>query len=277
VIRTNTLKLSRSDLKKMLEKENISVREGLFTEEALQVKGLPNVTKFPAYREGLFQIQDEASILVSHLLDPSPGELVIDVCSAPGGKTTHLAQLMANKGSLLAMDSNKLRLLTVKSNCRRLGIDIVKTRQNDGSILDNNYLKEADKVLVDVPCTGLGVLRRKPDLRWQDYDAKRFEKLTNLQGEILNTASCYLKIGGKLVYSTCSTEPEENEEIVSKFLEEHPKFELENPGGFLKERKLETYVSDQHKKRKFIQIYPGFSNLGLDLDGFFMAKMIRRE
>jgi len=276
VIRTNTLKLSRSDLKGILEKENISVREGLFTEEALHVKGLPNVTKFPAYREGLFQIQDEASILVSHLLDPSPGEFVIDVCSAPGGKTTHLAQLMVNKGSLLAMDSNKLRLLTVKSNCRRLGIDIVKTRQNNGGILAEKYLKVADKVLIDVPCTGLGVLRRKPDLRWQAYDVKRFEQLTKLQGRILNTASCYLKIGGKLVYSTCSTEPEENEEIVSKFLEEHPNFELEDPGGFLKARKLEAYVSDQHKKRKFIQIFPEVSNLDLDLDGFFMAKIIRK-
>ncbi|HAJ32218.1 MAG TPA: 16S rRNA (cytosine(967)-C(5))-methyltransferase RsmB [Candidatus Atribacteria bacterium] len=276
VIRTNTLKLSRSDLRGILEKESISVREGLFTEEALHVKGLPNVTKYPAYREGLFQIQDEASILVSHLLDPSPGEFVIDVCSAPGGKATHLAQLMANKGSILAMDSNKSRLIMVKSNCRRLGIDIVKTQQNNGAILAEKYLKAADKVLIDVPCTGLGVLRRKPDLRWQAYDAKRFEKLTELQGEILNIASCYLKIGGKLVYSTCSTEPEENEEIVSKFLEEHPNFELEDPGGFLKERRLEAYVSDQHKEREFIQIYPGLSNLDLDLDGFFMAKMIRK-
>jgi len=276
VIRTNILKISRSDLKKIFEKENIKVIEGIFTEEALYVKGLSNITKFPAYREGLFQIQDEASILVSHLLEPLPGESVIDVCSAPGGKTTHLAQLMVNKGSLLAMDSNELRLLTVKSNCRRLGIDIVKAQQNNGAILAEKYLKTADKVLIDVPCTGLGVLRRKPDLRWKDYDSKRFEKLTKLQGQILNTASCYLKIGGKLVYSTCSTEPEENEEIVSKFLEEHPNFKLEDPVGFLKERKLEVYVSSQHKKRKFIQIYPGLSNLDLDLDGFFMAKMIRR-
>jgi len=184
--------------------------------------------------------------------------------------------LMANNGSLLAMDSNKLRLLTVKNNCRRLGIDIVKTRENNGAILAEKYLKTADKILIDVPCAGLGVLRRKPDLRWQDYDAKRFEKLTKLQGEILNTVSCYLKIGGKLVYSTCSTEPEENEERISKFLEENPNFELEDPGGFLKQRKLEDYVSAQHKKRKFIQIFPGLSNLDLELDGFFMAKMIRK-
>ena len=277
VIRTNTLKISRSDLKKMLEKEKISVREGIFTEEALYVRGLSNITKFPAYREGLFQIQDEASILVSHLLDPSPGESVIDVCSAPGGKTTHLAQLMENKGDLLAMDSNKLRLIMVKRNCRRLGIDIVKTRQNNGAILAEKYLKAADKVLIDVPCTGLGVIRRKPDLRWQTYDSKRFKQLTKLQGKILDIASNYLKIGGRLVYSTCSTEPEDNEEIVSKFLEKHPDFELEDLSKFIKERKLDTYVSDQHKQEKFIQILPGISNLDLELDGFFMAKIIRKR
>lgn len=276
VIRTNTLKLFRSDLKGILEKKNISVREGLFTEEALQVKGLANVTEFPAYRDGLFQIQDEASILVSHLLDPSPGELVIDVCSAPGGKTTHLAQLMENKGSILAMDSNQSRLITVKNNCRRLGIDIVKTRQNNGTILAEKYLKVADKVLVDVPCTGLGVIRRKPDLRWQTYDAKRFERLTKLQGKILDITSNYLKIGGRLVYSTCSTEPEENEEAVNRFLEQHPNFELEDLSKFIKERKLPVYESDQHNQNKFIQILPGLSNSDLDLDGFFMAKIIRK-
>ena len=276
VIRTNTLKISRPDLKGILEKENMSAREGLFTEEALQVKGLANVTKFPAYREGLFQIQDEASILVSHLLDPSPGELVIDVCSAPGGKTTHLAQLMANKGSILAMDSNQSRLITVKNNCRRLGIDIVKTRQNDGTILAEKYLKAADKVLIDVPCTGLGVIRRKPDLRWQIYDAKRFKRLTKLQDKILDITSNYLKIGGRLVYSTCSTEPEENEEAVSRFLEKHPNFELEDLSKFIKERKLPVYDSDQYNQNKFIQIVPGLSNSDLDLDGFFMAKMIRK-
>jgi len=276
VIRTNTLKISRSDLKKILEKENIKVKEGIFTEEALYVKGLSNITKFPAYREGLFQIQDEASILVSHLLEPSPDESVIDVCSAPGGKTSHLAQLMANKGSILATDSNKSRLLMVKDNCRRLGIDMVKTRQNNSAILDDNCLKTADKVLVDVPCTGVGVIRRKPDLRWQTYDLKRFERLTELQGKILDIASNYLKIGGRLVYSTCSTEPEENEEIVSKFLEKHPDFELEDLSKFIKERKLPVYESGQHNQKKFIQILPGLSNLDLDLDGFFMVKMTRK-
>lgn len=271
VIRTNTLKISRSDLKKILEKENIPVKEGIFTKEALYIKGLPNITKFPAYREGLFQIQDEASILVSHLVDPLPGEVIIDVCSAPGGKTTHLAQLMNNKGTILAFDTHKKRLSMVEDNCQRLGIDIVKTQLNDVTKLNINYINKADKVLVDVPCSGLGVLRRKPDLKWQTFNLKRFQKLSKLQGEILSTASNYVKVGGRLIYSTCSTEPEENEEVVGKFLDKNHNFELEDLSDFIKERRLKVYKSNQ---KKFFQIYPGLSDL--DLDGFFMAKMIRK-
>ncbi|MCK4309742.1 MAG: 16S rRNA (cytosine(967)-C(5))-methyltransferase RsmB [Candidatus Atribacteria bacterium] len=271
VIRTNTLKIFRSDLKKFLEKENILIKEGAFTEEALYLKGLPNITKFPAYKEGLFQIQDEASILVSHLVDPLPGEFIIDVCSAPGGKTTHLAQLMNNNGAILAFDANKTRLSMVEDNCQRLGINIVKTQLNDVTKLNINYLNKADKVLVDVPCSGLGVFRRKPDLKWQIFNLKRFQKLSKLQGEILSAASNYVKVGGRLIYSTCSTEPEENEEVVGKFLDKNHNFELEDLSDFIKERRLKVYKSNQ---KKFFQIYPGLSDL--DLDGFFMAKMIRK-
>lgn len=271
VIRTNTLKISRSDLKKILEKENIPVKEGIFTEEALYLKGLPNITKFPTYKEGLFQIQDEASILVSHLVSPLPGEFIIDVCSAPGGKTTHLAQLMNNNGTILAFDANKTRLSMVEDNCQRLGINIVKAQLNDVTKLNINYINKADKVLVDVPCSGLGVLRRKPDLKWQTFNLKRFQELSRLQGEILSTASNYVKVGGRLIYSTCSTEPEENEEIVCKFLDKNHNFELEDLSDFIKERRLKVYKSNQ---KKFFQIYPGLSNL--DIDGFFMAKIIRK-
>ena len=130
--------------------------------------------------------------------------------------------------------------------------------------------------MVDVPCTGLGVIRRKPDLRWQAYDTKRFEQLTELQGKILNITSNYLKIGGRLVYSTCSTEPEENVEVVSRFLDKHPNFELEDLSKFIKERKIPVYESDQHHRNKFIQILPGLSTSDAELDGFFMAKMIRK-
>lgn len=272
VIRTNTLKMCRSDLKKALEEKNISVKEGIFAPEALYIKGLPNITKFPAYQEGLFQIQDEASMLVSCLVNPLPEELVIDVCSAPGGKTTHLAQLMNNQGTILALDVNQERLSMVEENCQRLGIDIVKTLQNDATKLNLDFLGKADKVLADVPCSGLGVLRRKPDLKWQPFNTDRFRKLSRLQLQMLSTASKYVKIGGKLIYSTCSTEPEENEEIVQKFLAKNPNFELEDLTDFIKERGLKVYKSDQNK---YLQTYPGLSDP--DLDGFFMAKMRRKE
>jgi len=271
-IRTNTLKIHRSDLKKALEEKNISVKEGIFAPEALYIKGLPNITKFPAYQEGLFQIQDEASMLVSCLVNPLPEELVIDVCSAPGGKTTHLAQLMNNQGTILALDVNQERLSMVEENCQRLGIDIVKTLQNDATKLNLDFLGKADKVLADVPCSGLGVLRRKPDLKWQPFNTDRFRKLSRLQLQMLSTASKYVKIGGKLIYSTCSTEPEENEEIVQKFLGKNPNFELEDLTDFIEERGLKVYKSDHNK---YLQIYPGLSDP--DLDGFFMAKMRRKE
>ena len=274
VVRTNTLKVSRIELKEILEKEGILVKEGIFTEEALYIKGVSNITKSSTYKEGLFQIQDEASILVSHLVAPLPGEFIIDICSAPGGKTTHLAQLMNNQGTVLAIDKNKARILMVEENCQRLGIKIVKTQLSDDTKLDINYLNKADKVLVDAPCTGLGVLRRKPDLKWQAYNLKRFQRLSKLQIQILSTASNYSKIGGKLIYSTCSTEPEENEEVVSEFLDKNGNFELEGLNEFIKERKLKVFKLNQNNQKKFFQIYPGLSNL--DLDGFFMAKMIRK-
>jgi len=274
VVRTNTLKVSRIELKEILEKEGILVKEGIFTEEALYIKGVSNITKSSTYKEGLFQIQDEASILVSHLVAPLPGEFIIDICSAPGGKTTHLAQLMNNQGTVLAIDKNKARILMVEENCQRLGIKIVKTKLNDDTKLDINFLNKADKVLVDAPCTGLGVLRRKPDLKWQAYNLKRFQRLSKLQIQILSTASNYSKIGGKLIYSTCSTEPEENEEVVSEFLDKNGNFGLEGLNEFIKERKLKVFKLNQNNQKKFFQIYPGLSNL--DLDGFFMAKMIRK-
>jgi len=274
VVRTNTLKVSRIELKEILEKEGILVKEGIFTEEALYIKGVSNITKSSTYKEGLFQIQDEASILVSHLVAPLPGEFIIDICSAPGGKTTHLAQLMNNQGTVLAIDKNKARILMVEENCQRLGIKIVKTQLNDDTKLDINFLNKADKVLVDAPCTGLGVLRRKPDLKWQAYNLKRFQRLSKLQIQILSTASNYSKIGGKLIYSTCSTEPEENEEVVSEFLDKNGNFGLEGLNEFIKERKLKVFKLNQNNQKKFFQIYPGLSNL--DLDGFFMAKMIRK-
>ena len=270
-IRTNTLKLNRSDLKEILEKEEIMGVEGQFTGEALYVKGITNVSEHSGFKNGLFQIQDESSILVSHLVNPLPGELVIDVCSAPGGKTTHLAQLMNNKGIVIAMDISKNKLKTINENCNRLGINIVKILQHDATKTKKEYLNKADKVLVDVPCSCLGVLRRKPDIKLQLFNRERLFQLSQLQLEILSVSSDYVKEGGALIYSTCSTENEENREVVKKFLKRSPHFELENLSTFNKKRNL---IVNKSKENEFIKIYPGISNS--NLDGFFMARMIKK-
>jgi len=272
VIRTNTLKISSFELKKMMERQNIVVREGIFVPEALYIKGLPNITNFFAYQEGYCQIQDEASMLVSHLLNPLPGETVIDICSAPGGKTTHLAQLMNNQGIIFAFDLYPERLITVKKNCQRLGINIVKIIKGDATELNSEFFRKADKVLVDVPCLGLGILRRKPDLKDKEYSLKRLQQLSQLQIQILSNASQYVKTDGSLVYSTCSTEPEENEGVIKRFLSENIDFKLEDISVFVREKGLQKV--NQSAEEGFLQIFPGIS--GVDLDGFFMAKLIRK-
>ena len=271
-IRTNTLKLSRSDLKRIFEEKNIGVREGTFAEEALYLEGLPWVTKAPAYREGLFQIQDESSMLVSHLVNPLPGEVVMDLCSAPGGKTTHLAQLMKNQGTILAFEVNKARLSLVEEHCKRLGIKIVKVLPLDATQVNPQFIAQADKVLADVPCSGLGVLRRKPDLKWQALNPARWQKLSQLQAQILFVASRYTKVSGEVIYSTCTTEPEENEEVVNQFLARNPNFALVDLTDFIRTRGLKLYKTEP---KGFLSLYPGlFSS---DLDGFFMAKLIRKK
>jgi len=270
-IRTNTLKTTRSELTELLTKDEILTEKGIFTEEALYIKGASNVTEHFAFKKGLFQIQDESSILVSHLLQPEPGELIIDVCSAPGGKATHIAQLMNNSGTIIAMDINQIKLEMVDENCNRLGIDIVKTIQHDATETKKAYLYKADKVLVDAPCSCLGVLRRKPDIKLQLFNKERLLLLSQLQFKILLASSDYVKKGGVLIYSTCSTEREENEEVIQKFLKRDPNFKLENTIQFCKNRKLGNC---KLKVNEFIKIYPGITHL--NLDGFFMAKMTRK-
>jgi len=271
-IRTNTLKINRSTLKKHLEEKGYEVERGKYSEEALYIHGMPNVTEHDDFKKGLFQIQDESSILVSHLLGPLPGEYVMDICSAPGGKTTHLAQLMNNEGVVVSVDINKTKIKTIQKNCQRLGINIVKAIQHDAIRIKKEFLGAADKLLVDAPCSCLGILRRKPDIKLREFNKKRILQLSNMQKQILLTSSNYLKVGGILVYTTCSTEIEENEDVIHYFLQNKVNFKLEKLNKFNKRRHLTDNLSGEDD---FIKIYPGISNS--KLDGFFMARMIRKE
>lgn len=259
-VRTNTLKVTRKELKEKLEKDGLSIQESRWAPEGLILDGFSALGQLTALQAGLFQVQDESSMLVAHVLDPQPGEFIIDACGAPGGKTTHLAQKMGNHGRILSTDIHEHKLRLTMENCQRLGIDIVETVAMDARNLHEQFSHKADRVLVDAPCSGLGVLRRKPDARWRKCPEMLVE-LPKLQLEILDSAAQCVKPGGVLVYSTCTIEPEENQEVVRLFLASHNEFSLEHAGDFLPV----VHPDDM------VQLYPHQD----DVDGFFIARMKR--
>ena len=259
-IRANTLRTDARKLREALEKEGVQSVAGRLP-EALRIKsGRPAGT--PAFREGLFLIQSEASMLAAHILAPKAGQRVLDLAAAPGSKITHLAELMENQGEILACDLYQQRLKLVEENCQRLGIKIVKTLCADGRQIREHVQEEFHKVLLDAPCSGLGVMRGKPDLRWHKSPSE-LEKLPSLQLELLAAAASVLAPGGELCYSTCTINRAENQQVVEAFLAAHPNFQLEPPG----ER---VPVADL-PKTSTLQLLPSED----DLDGFFFALLKR--
>lgn len=200
-------------------KGKVELGEKGILEDFRTITGTKNITKTKEYIEGNITIQDEAAGLSSFILAPKEGEMVLDACSAPGGKTTYLAELVHNKGKIVAWDIYEERLKQVDQNAKRLGIDIIQTEVHDATKLKEEYEEKFDKILLDVPCLGLGVIRRKPDIKWnrQENDIK---EISDIQFNILKTCSKYLKNNGVLVYSTCSMLKEENDEIIEKFIKE---------------------------------------------------------
>lgn len=266
-IRTNTLKITRSDLAERLKAEGLLVSETVYAPEGLKIEGFYSLGSLASFREGLFQVQDESSMLAGRALMPSPGSFVLDACSAPGGKTTHLAQLMENRGLILGVDIHPHKLSLIEENCLRLGIDIVQGRTGDARTLPEELYNLADFVLVDAPCSGLGVLKRRPDARWRK-NPDELPALVKLQAEILEGASRCVRDGGVLVYSTCTLIREENAGQVENFLAGHPDFALEDlraylPGALDQEG---TLAGGQ------LQIYPHLHGM----DGFFIARMRKK-
>jgi len=268
-IRTNTLKISRDELIKELEKEGLVVHKSLFTPEGVIVKEFNSLEGLQSFKQGHFLLQDEASMLVAHLLHPRPEDLVIDACAAPGTKTTHLAQLKSDHGQIIACDVYEHKLDLIKDNCRRLGIDSITTYLTDARKLGKLYPAKADCLLVDAPCSGLGVLRRRPDSRWKK-NPEQIKELKKLQLEILNSACASLKSGGTLVYSTCSITQEENVEVVKEFLKANPNFKLNSLLGFLPFA-LERAEDRETAKNGYLQLLPHIHGT----DGFFVARMIK--
>lgn len=225
ILRTNTLKTNRKDLQKILLQEEIQTEFVPQAPDALVLVERKNVFLTQAFKSGLFEVQDTSSQLVAPFLDVKPGQKVIDACAGAGGKTLHLASLMENKGQIIAMDIYAHKLAELKKRAKRDGAHNIETRPIQGTKSIKKLKGKADRVLIDAPCSGIGVLKRNPDSKWKLND-DFLDRIRNTQAEILDQYASMVKAGGKMVYATCSILPSENEKQVEKFLANHKEFTL---------------------------------------------------
>lgn len=229
VIRTNTLKISRSALKKQLIEAGVEVNETTLSPEGLMVKKLPcALHDLPGFKTGLFLPQAEISQVISHLVDPMPGEFVLDACAGVGGKTTHLAQLMQNQGQIFAIEPNVQRQKRLSTHLKNLDVHIVQLKPGHLQEVVSEFPSDHfDRILIDAPCSGLGVLRQHVDLKWKRKPAD-ITNLASIQIKLLETAAPYVKKDGVLVYVTCTLTKEENQDVIRKFLQSFPQYKLES-------------------------------------------------
>jgi 16S rRNA (cytosine967-C5)-methyltransferase len=263
-IRVNKLKNSKDDLKKMLIEKNIRIEEGVI-EDFLILNKIKNLENLDLFKEGRFTIQDEAAGLIPVILEPKEGEKILDACSAPGGKTTYLAELVNNNANIDAWDIHEHRVKLIEESANRLNITCIDAKKEDATKYNEKNKEKYDKILLDVPCLGIGVLKRKPDIKWQ-RKKEDIEDITKTQKQILYNCSKYLKKDGKLVYSTCSILKEENIEIIQEFLKENKGFKIEKI-----ELNDENYFKKFLKKDGTLQVYQNKKT-----DGFFIAKIVRK-
>jgi 16S rRNA (cytosine967-C5)-methyltransferase len=228
-IRTNLLLTTRQQLASDLAAEGITVTEGKWAPEALHVACHMDLHRLSAYRSGRFTIQDEASMLAARALAPREGETVIDACAAPGGKTTHLAAMAGDAARILAVDVNQAKLSQVQARARRMGLKSITVSEGDAKRLGELMPGRADALLLDAPCSGLGVIRRRPELKWRRKQ-EDLPKVSARQLELLRGVAPAVRKGGRLVYAVCSFEPEETEDVVAGFLASEPGAGWE-PGG----------------------------------------------
>ena len=228
-LRVNRMATETARFLATLDASHISYQPSVNFDYVIKVKSLAGISQMDLFRSGHFTIQDESAVLPCVLLSPQPGERVIDMCAAPGGKTALIGELMKNQGQIVAVDKYEAKLHLIKSTCERLGIRNVQFVAADSSEME---IPLADKVLVDAPCSGLGVLRKKPDIKWK-REPEEITKLTGMQMRLLENAARLLKPGGVLVYSTCTIEPEENLTLLQNFVRTHPEFRFDDAGKFL--------------------------------------------
>lgn len=257
VIRVNTLKNSTEELINILESEGIKTKPLLLT-DSLEINLSSSLAESKAFKEGRFHIEDLASQICCEILDPKEGQTVIDVCAAPGGKTFNIAQRLKNKGKILAFDIYEAKVNLIKEGANRLGIKIIDASVRNAAESKDKLLL-ADRVLCDVPCSGLGIIRRKPEIRYKNEEI--LDSLTSLQYRILCNSEKFTKENGILVYSTCTLNPLENSYIAEKFLREHidyKPYEIKLPNGI--KRGIKEPLNQ-------LTLFPNINNM----DGFYIA------
>ena len=259
-LRINPLKVSKEAVEKAFMEAHINYQFLSLPNSLRLTKRVGNIQQLPGFQEGWWSVQDFSAQLVSYLLDPQPGETIIDACAAPGGKTTHIAELMRDEGIIFALDRAESRLKKVRINAERLQQKSIKTCVGDVREM-NQFQQTADRVLVDAPCSGLGTLHRRTDLRWRQTPENLVE-LAQLQQEILTAAATWVKPKGTLVYATCTLNPLENEDVIQAFLTNHPQWEIDLPPDNFPAKSL---VSPSG----WIKVIPTEHNS----DGFFMVKL----
>ena len=260
-IRCNLNKISKEELVEKLKKENVRVKEHAYLPYALEISGYNYLGDMESFREGDFQVQDISSMLVSEIADPKKEDYVIDVCSAPGGKALHMADKLGETGYVEARDLTDYKVSLIEDNIERSGMKNIRAVKQDALICDEESKEKADIVLADLPCSGLGVLGKKTDIKYK-MTRETQQELKKLQRKILSVVQNYTKPGGTLVYSTCTINEEENIGNVRWFLKQYPQYQLVS---------VEDRLCDELKpsvKEGCLQLLPGIHNS----DGFFIAK-----
>lgn len=264
-IRTNKLLISRDKLKETLKEAGLVAEDGRLYEHALKVKGITSISKLDSFKKGYFTVQDESSMMVAKVLDPQKGEKILDVCAAPGGKSTHMAELMENEGTIISADIYDHKLALINENAKRMEHPIIKTVLQDARKENKDYIGFFDRILIDAPCSGLGLLHKKSDIRW-NKDYKDIKELVKLQKQILKVCSQYVKPAGVMVYSTCTISKEENDFMVAWILK-NLDFEFEDIKPY-----IPGILHNEDAKKGYVQILPGDANS----DGFFISRFRKR-
>lgn len=259
-LRVNPLRATRNGIAAAFQAEGIALERIPGLPQALRSRGSTgDVRNLPGFTAGWWSIQDSSAQLVTHLLDPQPGETIVDACAAPGGKTTHIAELMGNRGTILALDRDAKRLQRVTQNAERLRLSCIATEAIDLREVTDEGRFRCDRLLLDAPCSGLGTLHRRPDLRWRQTPANIAE-LAALQAELLRAAAHWVKPGGTLVYATCTVHPRENEEVLEAFCRDRPEWSVQPPPA-----------DNLAAAEGWVKVMP----TERDGDGFFLARLVR--